>query len=81
MSEAGSDIHEAARTAAPVAIAVEGIVKRYGDFEAVKGVNFSVTEGEIFGLLGPNGAGKSTLIPHDDDADSGDGGPCDCGRP
>ena len=45
-----------------LAIAVENIVKRYGDFEAVKGVNFSVTEGEIFGLLGPNGAGKSTLI-------------------
>jgi ABC-2 type transport system ATP-binding protein len=47
---------------APVAIAVEHIVKRYGDFEAVKDVNFSVAEGEIFGLLGPNGAGKSTLI-------------------
>ena len=46
----------------PVAIAVEHIWKRYGDFEAVKDVNFSVTEGEIFGLLGPNGAGKSTLI-------------------
>jgi len=46
----------------PVAIAVENIVKRYGDFEAVKGVNFEVREGEIFGLLGPNGAGKSTLI-------------------
>ena len=44
------------------AIAVEDIVKRYGTFEAVKGVNFSVAEGEIFGLLGPNGAGKSTLI-------------------
>ena len=44
------------------AIAVEHIVKRYGDFEAVKDVNFSVAEGEIFGLLGPNGAGKSTLI-------------------
>ena len=44
------------------AIAVENIVKRYGDFEAVKGVTFSVAEGEIFGLLGPNGAGKSTLI-------------------
>ena len=44
------------------AIAVENIVKRYGDFEAVKGITFEVAEGEIFGLLGPNGAGKSTLI-------------------
>ncbi len=44
------------------AIVVENIVKRYGDFEAVKGVNFAVEDGEIFGLLGPNGAGKSTLI-------------------
>jgi ABC-2 type transport system ATP-binding protein len=46
----------------PIAMAVENIVKKYGDFEAVKGVSFSVREGEIFGLLGPNGAGKSTLI-------------------
>ena len=44
------------------AIDVRGIVKRFGDFTAVKGITFAVEEGEIFGLLGPNGAGKSTLI-------------------
>ncbi len=44
------------------AIVVDRIWKRYGSFEAVKDVNFTVAEGEIFGLLGPNGAGKSTLI-------------------
>ncbi len=46
----------------PVAIEVDHIVKKYGDFTAVDDVSFSVKEGEIFGLLGPNGAGKSTLI-------------------
>src|SRR5262249_17488607 len=44
------------------AIDVRNIVKKFGDFEAVKGITFDVEEGEIFGLLGPNGAGKSTLI-------------------
>lgn len=44
------------------AIQVDRIVKRFGDFTAVKGISFDVADGEIFGLLGPNGAGKSTLI-------------------
>lgn len=44
------------------AIEVENVVKRFGDVEALRGVSFSVREGEIFGLLGPNGAGKTTLL-------------------
>ncbi len=45
-----------------MAIDVRNIVKKFGDFTAVKGITFEVAAGEIFGLLGPNGAGKSTLI-------------------
>src|SRR5579862_9110840 len=44
------------------AIRVEGLVKRYGSFEALHGVTIAVRSGQIYGLLGPNGAGKSTLI-------------------
>ena len=43
-------------------IKVENLTKKYGDFEAVKGLSFEVYAGEIFGLLGPNGAGKSTTL-------------------
>jgi ABC-2 type transport system ATP-binding protein len=43
-------------------IIVDQLFKKYGDFEAVKGISFEVYEGEIFGLLGPNGAGKSTTL-------------------
>ena len=46
----------------PSIIQVRNLVKRYGDFEAVKGISFDVRAGEIFGLLGPNGAGKSTTL-------------------
>src|SRR5215204_685375 len=41
---------------------VQNLVKKYGDFTAVKGVSFDIKEGEIFSLLGPNGAGKTTTI-------------------
>lgn len=43
-------------------IQVQNVVKHYGQTEAVKGVNFSVEKGEVFGFLGPNGAGKTTTI-------------------
>jgi len=43
-------------------ISVKNLTKKYGDFEAVKGISFDVYAGEIFGLLGPNGAGKSTTL-------------------
>ncbi|RJL34119.1 ATP-binding cassette domain-containing protein [Bailinhaonella thermotolerans] len=44
------------------AISVRGLAKRYGAVEAVKGVDFEVRQGEVFGFLGPNGAGKTTTI-------------------
>ena len=46
----------------PVAIDVQSVVKRYGKFEALKGVSLQIQQGEFFGLLGPNGAGKTSLI-------------------
>jgi ABC-2 type transport system ATP-binding protein len=46
----------------PPAVSVRGLVKRYGDLEAVSGIDFDVAPGEIFGFLGPNGAGKTTTI-------------------
>jgi ABC-2 type transport system ATP-binding protein len=44
------------------AISVAGLRKSYGDFEAVRGIDFEVATGEVFGLLGPNGAGKTTTV-------------------
>src|ERR1700737_525672 len=47
---------------ADAAIATEQLVKRYGEIEAVRGIDLSIMPGETFGFLGPNGAGKSTTI-------------------
>jgi ABC-2 type transport system ATP-binding protein len=44
------------------AIEVRGLHKRYGSFEAVRGIDIEVRRGEVFGLLGPNGAGKTTTV-------------------
>ena len=43
-------------------IVARGLTKKFGDFTAVDGIDFSVFRGESFGLLGPNGAGKSTTM-------------------
>jgi ABC-2 type transport system ATP-binding protein len=48
--------------AAAASISVRGLTKRYREIEAVRGIDFEVAPGEIFGFLGPNGAGKSTTI-------------------
>jgi len=45
-----------------LAISVHGLYKSYGKVEAVRGIDFEVRTGEVFGLLGPNGAGKTTTV-------------------
>jgi ABC-2 type transport system ATP-binding protein len=44
------------------AVSVHGLVKRYGEIDAVRGIDLEILTGEVFGFLGPNGAGKSTVI-------------------
>ncbi len=44
------------------AIEVRGLQKSYGEVHAVRGIDFEVAPGEVFGLLGPNGAGKTTTV-------------------
>ena len=43
-------------------LAIDNLVKSYGEQPAVRGVSFEVRQGELFGLLGPNGAGKTTIM-------------------
>ncbi|RKX45616.1 MAG: multidrug ABC transporter ATP-binding protein, partial [Thermotogae bacterium] len=44
------------------AVIVDALVKDYGSFRALKGISFTVQQGEVFGLIGPNGAGKTTTL-------------------
>ena len=46
----------------PPVVGCEGVTKRFGDTEALRGVDLDVLEGEVFGYLGPNGAGKTTTL-------------------
>src|SRR5436309_15822368 len=45
-----------------LAVRAHGLVKAFGDFRAVDGIDLEVRQGEIFGVLGPNGAGKTTML-------------------
>jgi len=56
------DFDPSALAAAPAAVEVRGLEKRYGSLAAVDGIDLDVAPGETFGFLGPNGAGKSTTI-------------------
>src|ERR1700737_4917119 len=49
-------------TSTSPAISVQGLKKSYGNVHAVKGIDFEIQSGEVFGLLGPNGAGKTTTV-------------------
>lgn len=57
-----SDVPNDVPNRAPLAVDVIDLAKRFGDVQAVAGVDFEVRAGEIFGFLGPNGAGKTTTI-------------------
>ena len=59
--EHGKD-EDRTETTPDAVISVSGLVKRYGEVEAVRGIDFQVARGETFGFLGPNGAGKTTTI-------------------
>lgn len=50
------------RTEDAIAVKIDGLTKKFGDFVAVDSISLTVRKGEVFGFLGPNGAGKSTTI-------------------
>jgi len=56
------DYDESSASSDGIAIRVEGLTKSFGSVEALKGIDFEVPAGTIFGLLGPNGAGKTTAV-------------------
>ena len=60
--EANNKVDSTSVTSDQVAIEIQGLTKRFGDFTAVDGLTLTVKYGEIFGLLGPNGSGKTTTI-------------------
>ncbi|MBV9411968.1 MAG: ABC transporter ATP-binding protein [Acidimicrobiia bacterium] len=60
-TKAAVNVDRATVPGAPV-ISVKGLEKRYGRFQAVRGINLEVNAGEIFAFLGPNGAGKTTTV-------------------
>lgn len=55
-------LQPAVGTRADAIVVAQGVVKRYKDVEALRGVSVTLGRGEVFGLLGPNGAGKTTLV-------------------
>jgi ABC-2 type transport system ATP-binding protein len=61
-ARAGHDGRAGRESSGQAAILVSGLTKRYGEIEAVSGIDLEVMPGETFGFLGPNGAGKSTTI-------------------